>query len=342
METLCRSCLPHFLGDVLAHFGEFIEHGLVAQHIDVDVFNGGLGDDEGDDVDRDAAGAEPVGEAGKRFDEQVHALVAELVATGDEEVEGFFKVEVVRGEKVTGDKLVDGFLVMFVEILEFVQGGELLDVQAVGGDDIGAARQEFFRFQAGDIGDGGKDFRGVGGALLNGVAGVNVVMGGGVVGIDPGELGVEVGVVGAEVAAEEGGVGGEDGGDREIEMLDTHAAQAGHPFVELREDGELEVGNLGQFLEEEADEEAEGGDVVDLPIVFGCLNMMVTPEVVFEFTKAVHGGAEFEEDDARPAGDEPVSIGERGMPMLRRRSIAMAIGPVGWVSSSSTSAVAAL
>ena len=136
--------VAHVLGDGAAGFVEFVEHGLIAEDVDVDVFGGGAGDDEGDDVDGDSAGAEPVVESCECFDEEVHALVAVFVATGDEEVEGFFEVEIVGGEEVAGDELVDDFLVVLVEVLEFVDGGEFLDVQAVGGDDVRAGVRGVF------------------------------------------------------------------------------------------------------------------------------------------------------------------------------------------------------
>src|SRR5258705_935853 len=83
---------------------KLVEHRLGLQDADVDVLGGGAGDDEGDD----GAGAlflagggalalqAPV-QAREGFDEDVHALVAVLVAAAGEEVEGVVEGGLVGG-----------------------------------------------------------------------------------------------------------------------------------------------------------------------------------------------------------------------------------------------------
>jgi len=77
---------------------------------------------------------------------------------------------------------------------------------------------------------------------------------------------------------------------------------------QMRQHRQLHVRHLAQFLEEQSDEVAEGDGVVDLPVAIGGGDTVVFPEEVFEFAEAVHGGAEFQEDDARPSGDQPMAV----------------------------------
>ena len=64
----------------------------------------------------------------QRLDEQVHPLVAVLVAAGREHVDRAVQVERVAGEEVPHHELVDALLVASVQVLELVQRGEFLDV----------------------------------------------------------------------------------------------------------------------------------------------------------------------------------------------------------------------
>ena len=57
-------------------------------------------------------------------------------------------------------------------------------------------------------------------------------------------------------------MGGEDRGDGKVEELDAHEAQTGHPLVEVCKHGKLNVGDFAEFLEKQADEKAEGGDML--------------------------------------------------------------------------------
>ena len=102
-----------------------------------------------------------------RFDEQVHPLVAVFVAAAGEEVERVVQIERVAGEEMPHDEFVDRLLVLAVQVLEFVQGGEALDVQPVGQDHIGLAAQQFLRLEAGDLADGGENRAGMGGGPLD-------------------------------------------------------------------------------------------------------------------------------------------------------------------------------
>ena len=75
----------------------------------------------------------------QRLDEHVHSLVAIFVAAAGEQIERVVQIERVAGEEVPHHEFVDALLVLLVQILEFVRGGEALDVQAVGQDRVGDA-----------------------------------------------------------------------------------------------------------------------------------------------------------------------------------------------------------
>lgn len=145
------------------------------------------------------------------------------------------------------------------------------------------------------------------GGAFDGEARVDVVMGGGGIGIDIGEVIVEVGIVGSEVTAEEGSVGGEDGGDWETEVGDSGYGDAAHPFVEMGEDA-LSREDMGEVAEEFGDGEAEGDDLIDLAIGGDGGDAVVFPHEVFVNVEARIACAVVEEDDTGSAGDEPVAV----------------------------------
>lgn len=87
----------------------------------------------------------------QRLDEDVGALVAELVPPSDEEVQSLLEVEVEMPVEVAARELVNLLLRHGMKILELVERRELLHVQSVGCDDVGLALQQMFRFVAGDF-----------------------------------------------------------------------------------------------------------------------------------------------------------------------------------------------
>ena len=79
---------------------------------------------------------QPLVQPVQRLDEQVHPLVAILVAAAGEEIERAVQVERVAGEEMPHHEFVDPLLVLPMQVLELVRRGEALDVQAVGQDRI--------------------------------------------------------------------------------------------------------------------------------------------------------------------------------------------------------------
>ena len=90
-------------------------------------------------------------EPGQRLDEHVGALVAELVAAGNEEVKSFVQVKIVVAVEVAPGEVVDFLLGHGVQILELVQGAELFDVEAVGGDEVGFPLEQVLSLETGHL-----------------------------------------------------------------------------------------------------------------------------------------------------------------------------------------------
>lgn len=114
--------------------------------------------------------------ARQRLDKQIGALVVELVAAGDEEVERLVQVKVVVAVEVAADEAVNLLLGGGMQILKLVQGAELLHIEAVWGDQTGLPLQQVLRLERGDVGDGGEDVRRVGGGALHAVPVVDLAV----------------------------------------------------------------------------------------------------------------------------------------------------------------------
>ena len=54
-------------------------------------------------------------------------------------------------------KFMDRLFVLMMQVLKFVQGRKSLDIQPVGQDQIRLSAEQFLRFNAGDLADGGED-----------------------------------------------------------------------------------------------------------------------------------------------------------------------------------------
>jgi hypothetical protein len=106
----------------------------------------------------------------ERLDEDISALVAKLVAAGDEKVQRLVQIEVEMPEKVTANKLVDLFFRHRVQVLELVNGRKLFHVQPVWRDDIGLSLQQMLRLIASDVGHGGEHVREMRGCTFDAVA----------------------------------------------------------------------------------------------------------------------------------------------------------------------------
>ena len=104
--------------------------------------------------------------------------------------------------EVTANKGVDLLLGHGVHVLELVKCSKLLDVEAVGSDDVGLALEEMFGLESGDLGDGGEDVGGGGGGSFHAVAVVDAAVAGLLVEVELVEVVVEVAGAGAEIATE--------------------------------------------------------------------------------------------------------------------------------------------
>lgn len=96
-------------------------------------------------------------ESGQRLDEHVGAFVAKLVSAGNEEVKSFVQVKIIMAVEVAPGEVIDFFLGHGVQILELVQGAELFDVEAVGGDEVWFPLEQVLSFQTGHLGHSGEN-----------------------------------------------------------------------------------------------------------------------------------------------------------------------------------------
>lgn len=176
---------------------------------------------------------------GKRLNEHIHTLIPELVATGSEEVEGVFWLEVVVAIEVTADEVVDLLLGLLMEVLELVHGRKLGDVETVGEDTIGLALEQMLTLVGGDVGNGGEDIAGVGGSTLDAVSVVDTTLSSLGIDIEPLKVVVEIYRAGAQVATEKSGVCCEDGSNINLSPLGQWQRNTGKPFVEVGNDSLL-------------------------------------------------------------------------------------------------------
>lgn len=139
-------CVAQLLGD-----------GVTTKGLHIEVVCLGREDQERHDGDITACRFQEVVQPGERLNEDVRALVAELVSAGDEEVQGFVQVEVEMPVEVTAHELVQLLLRHGVEVLELVQRRELLDIQPIRRDEVRLALQQMLRFVARDLRDSRED-----------------------------------------------------------------------------------------------------------------------------------------------------------------------------------------
>ena len=90
------------------------------------------------------------------FDEEIHSLVEIFVSARGEKIERAVEIETVAREEMPHYKFVNALLVLPMQMLKFVHGLETLNVQPIGQNRVGMPAQEFFCFDGGYFGDGGK------------------------------------------------------------------------------------------------------------------------------------------------------------------------------------------
>lgn len=236
----CQRALKELLANVLFNGADSVvqrlEDGLTLEGLDGE--RGGLcgHNDESDDGHVGTSGLETVVETGQRLDEHVDTLIAVLVTTCGEEVQGLVGVEIVVAIEVTTDKVVDSLLVYLMQVLELVGCRELLDVQTVGQDTIRLALEQMFTLVSSDMRYGCEDICGVSSTAFYAVAMVNASLSGLGVAVKVLQVVVEVDRAGAEITTEEGCVGGEDGGHVNSALLAQRKSNTGEPLVELSND----------------------------------------------------------------------------------------------------------
>lgn len=117
-------------------------------------------------------------EPSERFDKQIGALVVELIAAGDEEVERLVEVKVVVAVEVSAHEAVNLLLGSGVQVLKLMESAKLLHIKSVGGDDAGLPLEEVLRLEGGYIRDGGEDVGRVGSCPFHAVSVVDLTIAG--------------------------------------------------------------------------------------------------------------------------------------------------------------------
>ena len=188
----------------------------------------------------DAAQGEHVGggvgqivlDLGQGFEEDVHALVVEFVAPGDEHDARVFRQLPAQQAAGAGQ---DGRAVGRWAIAIHGKVGNDAQVEAVGRDDVGLAAQDDACFFGGDVAHRGEAVGLPGGDGLHGELGRDAERGrlAARVEIPVVQHAVEILAVAGKGAAEHGGVGREDRAHGRAVALEVEQARAAHPLVEL-------------------------------------------------------------------------------------------------------------
>lgn len=167
----------------------------------------GRHDDESNDGNLRAHLLQSVVETGEGLDEHVCTLIAILISSSGEEVQGVVEVNVTHVTiEVTFDEFIDLSLGHRMQVLEFVHGLELLHVETVGQDPIRFTLEQMLSFPSGDMGRRGEDIRGMRGGALDAVAMVDTALTGLMVDVDGLDGVIKVKRASTEVATQEGGV----------------------------------------------------------------------------------------------------------------------------------------
>ena len=188
---------------------EPLGNGVAAQRLHVETIGLSREDHEGDHSNIRARGLQHVVQPCQRLDEDVRALVGELVPSRCEQVQGTIKVEVKVAVEVPSNKLVDLLLAGGVQVLELMQIS--LHVEAVRSDQVRLPAHQVGRLHAGDLRHSGEDVRQVGPCSLDAVPVEDSSLARLLVAVEVFQVVVEVSVAGAEVSSKLGGVGREDG-----------------------------------------------------------------------------------------------------------------------------------
>ena len=188
---------------------EPLGNGVAAQRLHVETIGLSREDHEGDHSNIRARGLQHVVQPCQRLDEDIRALVGELVPSRCEQVQGTIKVEVKVAVEVPSNKLVDLLLAGGVQVLELMQIS--FHVKAIRSDQVRLPPHQVGGLHAGDLRHGGEDVRQVGPCPLDAVPVEDPSLARLLVAVEVLQVVVEVSVAGAEVSSKLGGVGREDG-----------------------------------------------------------------------------------------------------------------------------------
>ena len=176
-------------------------------------------------------------QSSQRFDEHVNTFISVFVSSSSEEVEGFVGIEIVVSIEMTADKFCNAILVGLVQVLEFVGGGELLDVETVWKDAVRLSLQQMLTLVSSDMADGGENICRMSSTAFYAVSVVDTTLSGLGVNVEVLQVVVEIDRASAEVAAEERCVSGEDGRYVDLALLAQRKCDTCKPLVELCDDG---------------------------------------------------------------------------------------------------------
>ena len=138
---------------------------------------------------------------------------------------------------MTADEIVDLLLGLLVQVLEFVHGGEFLDVESIRQYSIRLSFQEVLALVCSDVRNGGEDIRRVGGGPFDAISVIDAPFASLSINVKVLQIVVEVDGAGAEVSTEEGGMSGENGGDVHPPFLGQGECYTCKPFMEVSYDG---------------------------------------------------------------------------------------------------------
>ena len=171
------------------------------------------------------------GELLERLDEDVDALIAELVAAAgpdDQRVAREFFAQAGFGYR---DHRLAGLVALGVILV--ARPYEVV-LETVGRHGVRLAAQQVFAFVGRDVAHRQESVVVRGGHLLDRVLGCDVELARQLVGIEFREVVVERQAVAGDAAAHDRGVGGEHRGDVGGVVAQVEAARGGHPLVEMR------------------------------------------------------------------------------------------------------------
>lgn len=314
-EARVVHALANFLLNLLDGVAQLLGDRVAAQALDVEVVGFGGEYEECDDRHVGLLVFQQVIEAGQRFDEHVGALVAELVAAGDEQVQRFVQIEIEVAVEVAAHKLVDLLLGHGVQILELVNGRKLLHIQPVRRDDVGLPLQQVLGLVAGDLGHGGEHVRQMRGRPFDAIAMVDLPLARLIVHRKLVQIVVEVRVARAQVPAQQRGVRREHGRHLDAARPQRNQPDAGLPLVELGDNARRPIPILFRVLlnapielvEEVADHVAKDDGIVRFDVQVRDADVAGLPQVTLERVHFPGGRTDVEQNDLRIAVDQPAA-----------------------------------